>query len=178
MLRIEPMSFVEFHSLLSRMTKDYRLYEQHQDKIYIVPAKLLQHLYFNIEKKPKSSRKKRHAAVDDDKYHYVVRALFTGTTNETGFRLTVQVKDKDIRPHFALKPSEMRALSRTDRNESARLVREGGDALRKDIVKLASWKLTLSMKADVYFGGAGTNGNGQQIALDNHEQAIVYAERE
>jgi hypothetical protein len=142
----EPLSFIELTSLVQRISQDRQLYEQHQDNVFVVPAKMKgQHLYFNIEKK----KKKRKKTSKDDKYEYVMNSHFTGTGQQQ--LITVVVADDILRPHFHLAPGEMRQLSRTDRKASEKLVKAGGASVMAELSTLTSWEVCLYSTAEDFF---------------------------
>ena len=139
----EPLSFDELIGLMRRIVQNRQLYEQYQDKVFIVPLKMKgKHVYFNIEKK-KERRKK------EDKYEYVMTSHFTGTGQQQ--LVTVVVSDDILRPHFRLAPGDMRQLSRDDRKASQKLVDEGGASVIAELGTLKSWEVCLCSTAEEFF---------------------------
>jgi hypothetical protein len=138
-----PLSFDELTRLIRRIVQDRQLYEQYQDKVFVVPLKMKgRHVYFNIEKKKKRRKK-------EDKYEYVMTSHFTGTGQQQ--LLTVVVSDDILRPHFRLAPADMRQLSRDDRKASQKLVDEGGASVIAELGTLKSWEVCLCSRADEFF---------------------------
>lgn len=139
----EPLSFDELMSLIRRVVKDRQLYEQYQDKVFVVPLKMKgRHVYFNIEKKKK--RRKQ-----EDKYEYVMTSHFTGVGQQQ--LVTVVVSDDILRPHFRLAPGDMRQLSRDDRKASQKLVDEGGASVIAELGTLKSWEVCLCSTVEEFF---------------------------
>ena len=128
---------------MRRIVQNRQLYEQYQDKIFVVPLKMKgKHVYFNIEKKKKRRKK-------EDKYEYVMTSHFTGTGQQQ--LVTVVVSDDILRPHFRLAPGDMRQLSRDDRRASQKLVDEGGASVIAELGTLKSWEVCLCSTAEEFF---------------------------
>jgi hypothetical protein len=146
----EPLSFDELIALVKRMVQDRQLYEQHVDKIFVVPAKMKgAHTYFNIEKKKKTTKSKKSKG--GEKYEYVMNSHFTGPTASKSELITVVAAGDILRPHFTLPPGDMRKLSREDRQQSQKYVEEGGRKAMVELSTLRSWEINLYATAEEFF---------------------------
>ena len=79
-----------------------------------------------------------------------------GGTLEKDGTITCSVANTILQPHFALKPSEMRKLSRQDRAKSQSYVDEGGRRARAHLTVLSSWQMRLVQSAEEFFGSEDT----------------------
>mmetsp|Transcript_26715 Transcript_26715/g.40383 ORF Transcript_26715/g.40383 Transcript_26715/m.40383 type:complete len:537 (-) Transcript_26715:2109-3719(-) len=138
----EPVSFEQLIDLL-RQFPSIRC----EDKVYVVPAKMKGgHLYFNIDKRTKNksrsdNKRKSTGGNKDDKYEYVMKIHLSGSG--TSQLVTAVVSDLILRPHFQLKPGEMRKLSREDRATSEKLVQKGGESVTAALTVLNAWEVSI-----------------------------------
>lgn len=138
----EPVSFEQLVDLLRQFPSN-----RCEDKVYVVPAKMKgRHLYFNIDKKTKNksrsdNKRKSTGGNKDDKYEYVMKIHLSGSG--TSQLVTAVVSDLILRPHFQLKPGQMRKLSREDRATSEKLVQKGGESVTAALTVLNAWEVSI-----------------------------------
>jgi hypothetical protein len=64
-LDTEPVSFSELKDIIARLQTDQNVYRQYENKVFVVPCKMIgHHQCFNIDKKKKKKRDRKNK---DDK---------------------------------------------------------------------------------------------------------------
>ncbi len=126
--------FTELRTLLLRGIQEPTSVETQLSKTFNVT--LIQkggNLHFNIGKEKCAGKKQ---------YNFEIHATFG--VLESPYVIACKLPSRIIEPLFQKSPAELRALTRTDRQASNRIVEEGGTRVRQEYFgKLRTWKATL-----------------------------------
>ncbi|OEU16671.1 hypothetical protein FRACYDRAFT_239266 [Fragilariopsis cylindrus CCMP1102] len=177
---IQNMPFATLYQLLLQLVDDREMYESQRNMIFRIKTTALANqgsLYFNVVKSKKNGNKSKKK---EKKYEFFLSASFKsadttdGTGNNDALLLSCRIHPSLLDPHFSLPPHELRALSRTNTDESDRITTEGGQKVQKAYFSPRFWRATLNLTTDEFFGeGSSISSKTVTERLKNLETPIL-----
>ena len=174
------MPFATLYQLLLQLVDDREMYESQRNMIFRIKTTALANqgsLYFNVVKSKKNGNKSKKK---EKKYEFFLSASFKsadttdGTGNNDALLLSCRIHPSLLDPHFSLPPHELRALSRTNTDESGIITTEGGQKVQKAYYSPRFWRATLNLTTDELFGeGSPISSKTVTERLKNLETPIL-----
>lgn len=143
----QTMAFGNLYSLIGQLVQNRQLFETYSQVVFQVAMRqLTDNIHFNIDKNQDYKKNKKLP-----KYVFVTNATF-GTNNDSRL-LACKVPPTTIERHFAKSATELRAMTKSNRVECDRLVKEGGDRVKAELFQsdIKLWKVTLCPTAEEVF---------------------------
>ena len=159
----ESMSFGELKTLLSQLITDPILYQQYQDKLFLIPAKFPSDksksgdfLGFDIRKATPAERQ-----LYQIKYGYHLKIRLMGSNSSKG-KVSVVLRNQVLRPYFPYDASTMRGLFKKDKKGANKVANDVGKSVIDGLKRLHSCTFKLLYSSDEFFGG-GNEGKIQEL---------------
>jgi hypothetical protein len=169
----QAMAFGNLYDLLGQLVHNRQLFESYSHVVFQVAMRqLTDNIHFNIEKNMDYKKNKKAA-----KYVFVINATF-GTNNESRL-LACKVPSPWIERYFAKSATELRAMTKSNRAECDRLVKEGGDRLKAQLFQsdIQLWKVTLFPTTAEEVFGLRTD-TCTTLELDNTKMPILVLQKD
>ena len=163
---VQNMSFANLHKLLLQLVSSRDMYESYRDirfKVLLsVPNKAPHE--FNIVKAPKTSKSSKSPTKKaKKKYEYFTSTFFGADASPT---IACRIHPDLLEPCFSVSANDLRTLSRNDRQRTATITTQGGEAIHKAYYSARTWIATLNRSTEEVSGGA-TNGESLLRDLKN-----------
>ncbi|GFH56513.1 hypothetical protein CTEN210_12989 [Chaetoceros tenuissimus] len=159
----ESMSFGELKTLLSQLIADPILYQQYQEKLFLIPAKYASDgfkagdfLGFDVKKVTPAERQ-----LYQIKYGYHLKIRLMGSNASKG-KVSVVLRNQVLRPYFPYDASTMRGLFKKDRKGANKVANDIGKSVIDGLKRLHSCTFKLLYSSDEFFGG-GDKGKIQEL---------------
>jgi len=174
---VQNMPYATLYPLLLKLVDDRVMYESQQNMVFRVKVAAL-NPYFNIVKSKKDIKTKKNK-----KYEFFLSASFksadtddddssnsSSNNNNDSLLLSCRIHPSLLDAHFDSSPHELRALSRTNRDECTRLMHEASQKVVKAYFSPRFWRATLNFTAEELFG------EGSSISLKTVTERLTDLE--